>query len=170
MLPGWPDYEAEHVRHEVPAPIGMIVWMLGLLIAIPVSCLPATWRTRTDPDGRLPLVAGTFLSALLLYLGALSFFGHALFTGQGWIIAYLPPGVFLLLGITSLFEAGARMLHVLALRAPIGTLFLWAIERAFHLAHLAHRSWLRHRGYAVDSPLPRARLATGESLRARLRG
>lgn len=157
MLPVWPEYEAEHVRHEAPAPIGVIVWMLALLIAIPVSCLPTTWRTRTDPESRLPLVAGTFLSALLLYLGALSFFGRALFTGQGWMIEHLPPGVFLLLGITSLFDAAVRMLHVLALRAPIGTLFLWTIERTLHLVHLAYATWCRYRGYPTDSRLPRAR-------------
>lgn len=151
-------HEAEHVSHEPPAPLAVAVWFLGLVVAIPVSCLPATWRTRTDPDSRLPLVAGTFLSALLLYLGALSFFGRALFTGQGWLVEHLHPGVFLLLGITSLFESGARMLHVLALRAPIGTLLLWTIERTLHLAHTAPRSWRRFRGHPDEIPLPRARV------------
>lgn len=152
------DHEPVDVPHPVPAPLAVVLWFLALLIAIPVSCLPAAWRLRTDPDSRLPLAAGTFLSALLLYLGALTFFGRAVFTGEGWLIQHLPPVAFLLLGITSMFEAGARMLHVLALRAPLGTLLLWTIERTLHLAHLAHRAWCRYRGYPVDSSLPRARL------------
>jgi hypothetical protein len=152
------DHAAEHVRHEAPAPLMVAVWFLMLVVAIPVSCLPAAWRARTDPDSRLPLVTGTFLSALFLYLGALSFFGHALFTGQGWLIEHVSPGVFLLLGITSLFESAARMLHVLTLRAPIGTLLLWALERTLHLVHRAPGSWRRFRGHPDEIPLPRARL------------
>jgi hypothetical protein len=44
------------------------------------------------------------------------------------------------------------------LRAPIGTLFLWTIERTLHLVHLAHATWCRHRGYPTDTRLPRARV------------
>ena len=149
------DDAAVDVAHDAPAPLALAVWSLALLLAIPVSCLPATWRARIDPDARLPLVAGTLLSALFLYVEAISFFGRALFTGEGWLIQTLSPGVFLLIGMTALFEAAARMLHVLTVRAPIGTLLLWSIERALHLVHLADR---RFRGHPDDSTLPRARL------------
>src|SRR3712207_7694496 len=66
--------------------------------------------------------------------------------------------------LLSLLDAGARMLHVLALRAPLGTLFLWAIERTLYLAQGARLSWLRHRGYAPESRLPRARLLDRKSV------
>jgi hypothetical protein len=149
------DDAAVDVSHDAPAPLALAVWFLALLLAMPVSCLPATGRARTDPDSRLPLLAGTFVSALFLYCAALSFFGQALFTGEGWLIQHLSPGVVLLLGVTCLFEAAARMLHVLALRAPIGTLLFWAIERTLYLVHLAHR---RFHGAPDESNLPRARL------------
>jgi hypothetical protein len=164
VYPDFPvhDDAAVDVSHEPPAPLALAVWFLALLLAIPVSCLPAIWRARTDPDARLPLVAGTFLSALFLYFGAISFFGRALFMGEGWLVQTLSPGVLLLLGVVSLFDAAARMLHVLALRAPIGTLLLWTIERALffigHLAYLTDRSWRRLRRDPGESSLPRARL------------
>ncbi len=149
------DEAAVDVSHDAPAPLALAVWLLALLLAMPVSCLPTAWRTRIDPDSRLPLIAGTFLSALFLYFEAISFFGRALFTGEGWLVQTLSPGVFLLLGITALFEAAARMLHVFTSRAPIGTLLLWAIERTLYLVHLAD---LRFRTHPDESTLPRARL------------
>jgi hypothetical protein len=163
------DLAAVHTLrlHEQAVRLGAAVLglVMAVLIAIPISLLPATWRERIDDHKRLPLLLGTALSALLqlsaalvLLIPAHSFF-HQADAGPLASTIYDHYGWFFTINLYFILESGVRLLSALAVGEALGTLPIWLCERAYVAQNPAggERGWLPS-GPMVDPALPRARL------------